>query len=207
MFSVNTIEFIDQDLGEDFEAMGNEGEKNYLDIRRNPPEFIRVLDQEFEEDKISNFNLNLQKMNFLEFLQNKNCSFERKGDYLKKLNILFQKQNSDFDSIETCFFDYIPVKSQIIKSNSKFSKKYICNRLLDLLSLYQDNEESKTKIIQRYGLLDFTEDPILKLSYNEYQYIENSGQPSEYRKVKSAQDFLEEKRYDLYLLDLSVINR
>jgi hypothetical protein len=123
------------------------------------------------------------------------------------LNGLLNNQESCSKSIENIFFDYLPVKKNIIKSNSKFAQKYICNRLSSLLEEYQNNENKKNLIIKKHGLLEFAEDPILKLSYNEYKIEQIGNSPLNLKKVKNAQVFLENKRYDLYLLDLSVINR
>lgn len=187
--------------------MGTNGEKNYLDIRREPEEFICLLNRAYNFDGPEQVNLDREKMAFLEFLQFENCQFERKGNYLEKLNKLLQKQKSRPESVQKYFFDYLPSKSNIIKSHSNFAKRYICERLSNLLEQFQRNETRKEALIKQHGFLDYSDEAILELSYNEYQMSGRPDGPLKLEKVKPAQEFLAQKRYDLYLLDLSVINR
>lgn len=207
IFSVNTIEHIDQEWGADFEALGSSGEKNYLDIRREPPEFIRLLDRAYDHQKPEQVNLDREKMHFLEFLQSEKCQFERKGEYFALLNGLVQQQKDQPESTEKCFFEYFCKKSTIIKSHSQFAKQFISRRLVALLEQFQANEARKEAVIKQHGFLDFSDEAILELSYNEYSMRRSAEGPLRLEKVKPAQEFLAQKRYDLYLLDLSVINR
>lgn len=207
IFSVNTVEHLDEELGEEFEGLGTSGEKKYLDIRRAPSEFICLLDKAFEEDAEPPLDLDKEKMRFLEFLQVEGARFERKGEYLRQLHQLVQAQGAEASSVEKHFFDFLPSKAAAVKSHSSFAKKFICKRLVALLEQYRRNEKRKAELVGQHGVQDFSGDSILEMSYNEYRLAPCAQGPGRLEKIRPAQVFLEKKRYDLYLLDLSVINR
>jgi hypothetical protein len=118
-----------------------------------------------------------------------------------------QGQGNGQESVQGFFYDFLPDKARALKANSVFAKRYLCEKVSGLLEKFRENKEMKGDIVKEHGVVDFLEDPIFKLSYNEYKFEGTAMGRVQYTKTKPAQMFLENRRYDLYLLDLSVINR
>ena len=205
MFSVDSIKFTQGETEKSLAANNVSGQQ--LDLNLHPQQMILMLDKSFSKETFKAENIPLEKMYFMEFLKSGSGSYERKGEYYKRL--LQQIEISGESTVEpgSLLIEYIPTKRGIIQNNLRLAKNYLSKRLKTLLLKHTENELEKTEMIEKHGVVDYSEEQVFKLSYRELEIVTETDNTVRVDKIRNAQESFVEKRYDLYLLDLSVINR
>lgn len=157
--------------------------------------------------EMSEKQLNWEKMTFLELLKSDDLYFERRDGHTEELIRAMEAASPrEKETISSFFCQYLPKTHKVQSDHTRFAKKMLKNELSKSLQKKRENDFLKRQMVESFGVIDFSDDMVFKNHFYEYN-VEYGPDQAKVNKIRPAQVFLPEKQYEIYLLDLSVINR
>ena len=156
---------------------------------------------------MSEKQLNWEKMTFLELLKSDDLYFERRDGHTEELIRAMEAASPrGKDTISKFFSEYMPKTHRVQREQSRFAKQILRSELSKALQKKRENDFLKRQMVESFGVIDFSDDGAFKSHFYEFR-VEYGPDQAKLNKIRPAQSFLPEKQYEIYLLDLSVINR